>query len=59
MKVTTISSCEVISATCSGGRVEPDELVTVVILRKPHAENPTTIKVRMISARMSRLRDVS
>src|SRR2546423_499363 len=53
MNTMTIRSCELTSATWSGGSVSPRLLVTVVILLKPHAENPTTSSVRIRSARRS------
>src|SRR5437588_5602091 len=59
MNTMTIRSCELTSATCSGGSVSPRLLVTVVILLKPHAEKPTTSSVRIRSASRSLRRDAS
>src|SRR5207249_6423278 len=59
MNVMTISSWDVNSATWSGGSGVPSLRVTVVILLKPHAENPTTSRVRTRSARSSRRREDS
>ena len=59
MKVTTISSCEVITLTCAGGSGKPFSVVTVAILLNPHAEKPTTSRVRITSAMRSRRREAS